>query len=438
MKLFRELLLILLVLGIVPASAQETATRTLSLSEALQLALDRHVDVVVANERVVQALARVDQSASPLLPQLNAEASQKRQTRDLRSTGFSLPGEPLAGPFNVYDARVKLKQTIFDAAAMSRFKASREGHSLSVAEAAKAREDTLALVAHLFIEARRSAKNLEVYHAMLCRDKKQMSIMHTRFRSGTSSPLDMKKARADYAKSLFNWQNAKADAVERRLDLAAALGLPQNENIVFTWDEKLSERPFPANVKKLDEQPDVAVARREFELKKSQAVSERREYWPQVSVTGDYGPSGISPGPQDSSETYSLGVQATIPIFEGGLRPARVKEAESRTRESESILKDTRQQTQALITARQQTLEQAKVLLAQKDAEIEVGREELVLAKQRFFAGHGSSAELTNAKVRAAFLEDQKDEAVAYYILAKIDLARASGQVERFLMENKQ
>ncbi len=418
------------------ANAHAQVGDTLNLSEALQIASTRHVNVIVANERVNQALARIDQNISPLLPQLNAEASEKRQTRDLRSTGFTFPGGPLVGPFNVFDARVSLTQTIFDPAALSRLKASREGHALSLAESRKAEQDALVLVANLFIESRRATEKLKVYAAMLRRDKKHMAITYTRLKSGQTSILEMKKVRAAYARSLFGWKDAQTQDLERRLDLYAALGLSRDKNYHLVWDNELLKKEILAQKISGELQPDIAVAKENLAVAKQQNIVEKRGFWPKVSVSGDYGPSGISPNNKESSETYSLGVKATVPIFEGGTRQARLKETASRVREIESTLHDVERHTEARILTSGEVVKRAEAFLQQKDADMSVALEELALAKRKFHNGNGNSLDLTNAEVQLALLKDDNDEAIAFYFLAKVDQARAIGRVADFLFDN--
>ena len=44
----------------------------------------------------------------------------------------------------------------------------------------------------------------------------------------------------------------------------------------------------------------------------------------------------VAPRPTNSDGTYSFGGQLTLPIFKGGLRLGRIREADSRLRESEA------------------------------------------------------------------------------------------------------
>jgi len=409
----------------------------LSMSDALQLAQKRQVDVVVAQERVQQAIARVGQSRSSYLPHLTGGISQSRQTRDLRSSGISLGSDPVLGPFNAFDARIKLTQTIFDVAAIQRLKAAGEERQLSEAEYDKIKQDVMALVATLFIEAQRAAQREKVFLSLVSRDEKKLRLAYSRLKLGIGSNLEIKQAKADYARSLHDRQFAHSQSIERRLDLAAALGIPSDRPIVFKAEEIAWEEKFISKnerVKALNLHPELRVAQELVHQKKSERLMESAEYLPKISALADYGNSGIEP--DDASETYMLGVQATMPIFEGGLRSARIEEAESRLKESEANLQNVGRQLEALALSADESIREAKALLKNKASELSASLEELNLVRQKFQTGWASEIELLEIKAMARLSQDQKQEAEAAYLTAQVSLAHALGKMEQ-IMDDK-
>lgn len=93
---------------------------SLSLSDAIHQARERSPERVMSQERVRQAVARTYQAYTTLLPQVSAEVSQGRETRNLDSVGISLPGatDPVVGPYNSFGAKIKISQIVFDGAAI--------------------------------------------------------------------------------------------------------------------------------------------------------------------------------------------------------------------------------------------------------------------------------------------------------------------------------
>ncbi len=422
---------------LLPADAAEYyPTASLNLSGTLHIALTRHADLIIANERVIQALAGIDENASMLLPQLKGVVSETRQTRDLRSTGLNLPGDPLVGPFNVYDARLRLTQTLFDPSAVARFKASRQGHAVLRAEQKKIQEDVLVLVAALFIEAKRSQDKFLVEDLALRREKKEIYIVSSRFKSGISSSLEMKKARVRYAHALSGWERSKSQALKSRLDLLSALDLPLDTDIHFVWDKDIfSKEILPVDT--TESQPDVSLAKEQLKLRQQEHAANKWDFWPKISLSGEYGPSGTTPNSHDSSETYALGVAASIPFFEGGLRQAKLHISESALRVSQVHLQDEKRTLQAKLTSQYESLMQAKAFVLESQKNLVVADEELVLIRSKYRCGNASSLDVSSADVNWQFAHDQKQEALAFELLAKINYARLSGRVEEFLLDKK-
>ncbi len=431
-KILFIIMSLFVIFGALPLHAENMA-KTLTLSEALKLASERDVRLIIAQERVVQALARLGQNRSVLFPQLNISASENRQTRDLRTAGINLSGDPLVGPFNVFDARARITQTIFDSSAMARFKSAQAGHELSMAELHKIQEDVLVLVATIFLDAQRSAQSVEYVQALINKEEKALAIAQSQKDLGISSDVDVKKAQASYNTAMRLFNEAKAHATESRLDLLTALGWDVNTSIQFLDDDGLNF-PIPQEDYSLDSVehlPEMAVARGQLTLDKSNLNVEKAGYWPKISMFADYGPSGVDP--TDQNETYTLGVQASWPILDGGLRKYSKKEAESRVRESEAALQDTQRQSQSKILNALESFHQAQALAKEKESQHELSKQQLLLAQQRKIDGSASDLEVLDAMAQEAGAHDQENEARAALLTAQINWVSSVGRMNDFL-----
>ncbi len=430
-----SLFILLLTVGLpVTALAQtQPAVRTLSLGEALRLADQRELRLIVSQERVAQAMARIGQSRSALLPQLNLNAYQNRQTRDLRTAGMAFAGDPLVGPFNVFDARAQITQTIFDASALARLSAARAGQALTAAQLRQTKEDVLALVATMFVDARRAAQSVGYADTVVKKEEKKLAVAQHQQAAGTGSQPDVLQAQADHAAALRLRQQAQTTAVNARLDLLAALGLDLEGPVQFSNDDGLNfpEPDADPSLTRFEHLPDLEVAGEQLNVSRADRSTEKWEFFPKISALADYGPSGIDPS--DQNETYTLGLKASFPIFDGGSRKSRVQEAESRLRESEAGFADARTQSQAKILSARESFRQAEALVAEKDAQRALAQKQLSLAQERLHNGTASEVELLEAQARDAGADDQQNEARAAFITAQIHWTRATGGMEGLL-----
>jgi outer membrane protein len=435
----RIILFISLILGAFfsPQAKAEGETLKLSFSDALRMARERQIQSIVAEERVLQALQRIRQAKSSLYPQLMGTAYQYRRVFNLESIGIDLPlpdFNPLVGPFNTFDARVSLTQVLFDATVLSRLKTARLGGRLSQSELAKARLDAMALVANLFIEARRAQERVPLIRTVLKLDEALLQLSRGRKSLGLGSELEISQAQASWELARSQLSSAKTDALERRLDLAAALGLPQNRPIDFILEEDIGKMPLPeaSDFKSLvTAHPEVESAHRKLEQVRQERKTEVAEFYPKLTGNADYGANGKHPG--NSDDTYNFGGQLTIPIFQGGLRKARIREAQSRVEESEAQWEDTLRQQEAKSTKALANLKQSLKFWKAKKTDLSVARRELSLARSQLHSGLGSRLQVIQAEAKRADVQDQKEEAVATFYQARVNLGHATGTLAKWI-----
>src|SRR5215467_10723886 len=104
--------------------AQTETALPLGLKQAVDLALapDGNTRVKLAREAIEQAGARMAESRSALLPNIEGAISEQSETRNLKAFGIQFPSLPIAGfsiptfvgPFDVFDARANITQSVFD------------------------------------------------------------------------------------------------------------------------------------------------------------------------------------------------------------------------------------------------------------------------------------------------------------------------------------
>ncbi len=433
---------VLLSLGMVSSavvSAQETVPSSLTFEQALQLAKTRHVEILAADKRVQQALTQLTQARSPLLPQLDGTLQQSRRTVNLKAQGIPLPGNPRVGPFNTFDARLHLTQTLFDPATVQRLRAAERSRDLSLVQQRKSEQDVMALVATLYIQAVRAEEGRDAMRTLVQRDTVNATLAHLQLDNGTGSEVQAELADAALSRSQASFTTADTEAVERRQDLFTALGLPASPSTVLASKETefQSWGPFAETVitQKAAGHPDVQVAQQVFEVGRVQKQAVSREALPQVRAAADYGASGELP--KGSLGTYGISAQLAVPIFSGGSQVARVKESQKRSEENEVRLKDTELRTEGRAQNANASLRQALVQMQSARSQWKVVDRERQLAQQRLDMGTGSEAELVEAEADAAIARDQYRDAVALAQIAQVNLAHALSEMEQLSAERK-
>lgn len=413
--------------------AQDTTdVIALSFQGALERASQRQVQVVLANARVQESLSRIDQSNAELFPQITATANGQRQSKDLRSSGITIPTSGnYTGPFNTFDARLRISQTIFDGATLQRLKSSRAAHQLSAIELEKTKEDVLALVGAMYIHAKRAFETWQSYQMVLARDKKTYAVIKKGYGQGTRTLLELTKARAQVFRSRYQLHELKRRAREQWFDLASALGFDMSAKIIFDKDEDmkiLSYRYLHQPPRSLD----VLVAQEGLNVANLNTQTIRAENYPKVTLNGDYGRLGESP--RNASNTYTFGVMATVPIWLGGKQKARVEEAKAKEAEAQALLEDAHFQSSAARLNAKENIANAQALIQDQVAQIAVSKQQMILVRHQYKQGLAQDLDVMNATVQYKLDEDQYKEAVAMLWMALIGHAKAQGQMQAMLL----
>lgn len=174
----------------------------------------------------------------------------------------------------------------------------------------------------------------------------------------------------------------------------------------------------------------LAAQVRAAELALSAARSERL---PTVAVSGDYGTLGSTLG--NGRTTFSVAGRVHVPVFDGGRTSAHVQQAEAAVAQRQAELDDLTSQVEADIRRALLDLTAAtsQVDLAQRN--VAVTREALGLTRQRFEAGVSDSIEVVQAQEAVATAELDYINGVFAHNLAKLALARASGEADERLAD---
>jgi outer membrane protein TolC len=128
-----------------------------------------------------------------------------------------------------------------------------------------------------------------------------------------------------------------------------------------------------------------------------------------------------------------LGVEASIPIWEGGRIAAESREAQAAVRQNEYAMR-------ALDNAIEREFKFAILEMDSRHAQIEIagdevrlGKDEVEQARERYNEGLADNRELIDAQQRLADAEDSHLRAIYLYGLSRLAFARAIGSVERVM-----
>lgn len=426
------------------AGAQTPESRRLSLGDAARLAAAQTAGVQSAQLRVQQSQARVAQARSALLPQVELTPNWSSHTVNSASFGFSFPtpaGEKplldpngqIIGPVNMWDFRGQASQTVYDAAATQRVRAARAGVNAASADVAIAAEASAANAAAAYVRALRAEAVLRARTADSTLAVDLLNIARDMLEAGVSVALDVTRAQAQVATARAQLIAARNDRDRTRLDLKRALNVPLETPLELT--DSLTTLPFADAQSEqtavdlaLRSRPDIRAAGAQLEATRQQVAVTKATRLPKVGVFGNDGQTGYL---NHTLNTYAVGVQVSVPVFEGGRREAVAQEQEAQARDIEVKQRDLRQQVALDVRAAMLDLASAREQMDAASERQRLAEQELAQARERFRAGVAGNADVITASQSLNTARTSFIDALAAYQAARVSLARAEGTVSQ-------
>ena len=177
------------------AQGQNSPRMSLSLRQAIDLAAKQNPQVEIARLRVLQAQSNVKAVRSSLLPQLGLGAISGYEDLNLKALGFTAPGLPTnTGPFQQFDIRPSLTQTLYNPGVRKAVLAARERADESRFDAASVEESTLLSVTELYLEALSYQAFIDAGVARQRSAAARLDQVRNSVDAGTASRLDQSRA----------------------------------------------------------------------------------------------------------------------------------------------------------------------------------------------------------------------------------------------------
>ncbi len=258
------------------------------------------------------------------------------------------------------------------------------------------------------------------------------------FKNGFAEKLDIDKVSVQ----LSNLRTEKTKAMNSisigYLGLKTLMGMPVKDSLILT--DKIDEQQI-----KEDFSNDTSYQysdRKEYQLlslnKKLNEYNIKRyqlSYIPTLSLTGNYSKNAqrntfdlFAAGGQWFTTSY-IGVNLSVPIFDGFARSARIKR-------SRIELKQTENQIDNLKLTIDSDVEQAKINFKSATATMDYQKKNMQLAetvynqtKKKFEAGTGSNTEINAAQTDLVTAQTNYINSLYSAIIAKVDYLKATGKL---------
>ncbi|MBT8077027.1 MAG: TolC family protein [Gammaproteobacteria bacterium] len=381
-------------------------------------AREKNQDLVAQGYSVEAGAEDIALARASLLPQVGASAgyTTRRVTQSV-AAGFL--------PESTTDAGLSVDQVIY-ADSVSANLAIQKQFQRSRAYALEELElDVVQAATTSYYGVLNARSQLGVQETNLSVSRRNLDLAKDRVRVGSSTPADVYRWEAEVARAQILVLDARATLNRNWNTLNRLLHRPLNSRIALA--EASFDEPFviersefeallvsPADYDRfsqffvdrgLGQAPELSQLEAQIVAKRREATSQRRAFWlPDFSLGGSYsrniGQSGAGAGllAGEEQDDWSIGLQATIPLFSSGLRRANLSKANLELLQLEAQYNATAERVEETIRIQMHLAQAAYGQIELSAAAAEATRKNYELVADAYARGTLSIIELLDAQ----------------------------------------
>lgn len=409
----------------------------MSLQDAIQRGLQHNLGLLLSGQSLLAARGQRWQELSRLLPNLNTSTYIDDSKVDIAEFGFSgLPGLPIPaviGPFQYFDARAYVTQSVFDWQAWNGARAASEKVKAAKYTYKDARDLVVLAVGYAYVQAIADQATVDSTTAQVNTAQALYQQASDQVQAGTSPSIDALRAKVELQTQQQVLIQAKNDLAIQKLTLARTIGLAPGQQ--FDLTDKTPYQPLAglsldqalkqAYASRSDYQAALASVRA---AEDSQRAAEAG-YLPSLSFSADYGLAGTYPNVA-SHGVFDIRGTLTVPIFQGNRVHGDVLQAAAQLQQARDQLDDLRAQVDAQVRTALLNLDSAEQRVVVAQSNIDLAEQTLTQSRDRFAAGVTDTVEVVQAQQEVASAQQQYISSLYLDNYAKISLARALGVAE--------
>lgn len=300
----------------VAAEAPPPAAPPVTLEQAFRAAVERTENVPLEKSRLEQSDARVDQARGRFLPSISVIAGQTRQSggglddADARSTRATIAQSVYAGGRDQADLRARKKER---AAQRNTVETARNAVFADVADAFYA-----------VLASERDAENIGLSIKLM---NERIKELKRRKSIGKSRNIDLLSADAQLSVLQAQLIAARGSINAARNRFALTTGLPRESALQETGADTPKPRALEEYLATIEARPDIIALNARMSAARAAVRAERAGHLPALDLTGSYFFDRTGSAREGSG--WELGVSLTLPVFNGGITQARVREQSS-------------------------------------------------------------------------------------------------------------
>jgi outer membrane protein TolC len=405
-----------------PARAQEPPTVT--LSEAIELALRAQPAIVQARGAVRSAQAGSREVLGAWLPSLSATSSWSRSqvTSSVNAEGISF-----TPPANSYRAGWNASIDLFDG--FSRFAERRAARAdLDAADANLTNQEfqVTLQVKETFFNALAADELVRVSDTRIRRAEEQLKVAKDKLAAGSATRSDTLRSAVEVGNARLQFLTAQTSQASTRASLARLVGFdgpvqPVSDSALFDFTP-LDTAALRGEL--LRSAPSIVAAEAGAKAAEASVAVTRAQYFPTIRGSFNQNWTGTAVGALE--DRWSASVSLNWNLFNGFAREASITRSAVTRESARAEAEDSRRLASAQLTQQLATLASSRAQIDISTGSLAAATEDLRVVQERYRLGAATIVEVLTS-------QEALDQAEVNLIRARLDFLVARAQLEALM-----
>ncbi len=419
--------------------------RVLTLSEAIEYALEHKSDALKAALDIRKGDAQIAEIKSRAYPNLSFNSSTNynplQQETVLPGEIFGAPGQEIKVAFGqkwTASNSLQLTQVLFNQSVFTGLKAAKSTKEFYIINAELTQEQIIERVATAYYEVYKSKQLLTNADSNLALTEQTIKIIKGLFDAGLSRKIDYDRTIVARNNLLATKQQLN-NAVELRENaLKFIIGMPMEEEITLpaeTFDAAiLPDRDAGTYM----DRTELRLADKQIELLNWQKKATEAEYYPTVALAANYG--FLAQGPKFPywngekngvywSDVSSVGLQINMPIFNGFATKTRIELNQIDIEKAQADLRETKLGLDLAHKNALTLLENNMTTITMQQENVKLAEDVLSNTRSNYQYGLATLSDILDAERDLTQARNNLTEAQLDYKLAEVDLLKSQGKL---------
>jgi outer membrane protein len=415
-----------------------TDTLKLTLEQSVALAIKQNPTQQIAVLNAAESIQDKNITRSDLLPQANLHVDDSANRVNLHAQfgGKIPPGFPFPehiGPYQIFSAGPTFGSPIIDLSLWKRYQAAQSNVTASKADSLSTREQVILLVVSQYIGTLRAVANVEASRSRVDLAQALYNQAADLQKEGVGTGIDTLRANVELQNEKQRLIEAENDRDASLFGLSKLLNLDPRQRIELADSLSFFDTPQPDVEASIEDALSTRQEWKSIEAQKKSAKLEKQasqyEGLPSLRFDGNWAYLGTSVN--TGIPTYQYQGSVNMPLFTGGRIRAEIVKADLELQKIDQQKADLRNQIALDVKTALLNLQSARNEVQVANLGVQLAKEEVDQARDRFKAGVANNIEVISAQDSLSRANDNQIAALYRFNQARADFARAVGQMEK-------